>query len=265
MATTAGTNDNFPSTAHVTSDTISIFKGEKDNQQDEDLTFQTEGTGSLLVTPTSSKFEFDTATPTGSCNDELMVFSFHVQDSNEDNASLVSAISLNDTVSNCTVVHSWDQSKFLSNYIQDGLKSLKREDSSICMVFENPCSSSPEPGSFYTGSAFKFHDYPPSPPLYKAILTPCRYSMVNGSVYPSYLQNGSPPEGLMEHWIASIPGFKCPYFVKEIPTDGLVYNYLPMENVANSMNDPFVHYHLCGKDALPLSTYLRIRSLIVML
>jgi hypothetical protein len=59
----------------------------------------------------------------------------------------------------------------------------------------------------------------------------------------------------MEHWQANIPGFVAPIFAPEIPSEGKVYAYLPMESISNYVNDPHVHYHLCGKDALHLSKF----------
>ena len=182
----------------------------------------------------------------------------------EDCDSVVSGITLNDYITSSTVhaVRWWDGQKFFLDYVQDGVRSLgnkydkddgdDEEAKKICMVFENPSTSQQE-ATFFNGNTFKFHEFPPSPPLYKAVLTPCRYSMMNGNVYPSYLQGGVPPNGLMEHWNATIPGFVNPIFVPDIPTDGKVYAYLPMESISNYVNNPHVHYHLCGKDALHLS------------
>jgi hypothetical protein len=181
--------------------------------------------------------------------------SIHDQDSD----CSFSAITLNESLDTSSVIRPWNNRTLFSDFVQDGLRS-SRGDERICMVFENP-SCSPQEATFFNGNTFKFHEFPPSPPLYKAVLTPCRYSMMNGNVYPSYLQGGIPPLGLVEHWKATIPGFVEPVFVPEIPTEGKVYAYLPMESVTNYVNDPHVHYHLCGKDALHLSKYRTLTCL----
>jgi hypothetical protein len=60
----------------------------------------------------------------------------------------------------------------------------------------------------------------------------------------------------MEHWAATIPGIadKLPRFVDRIHPEDLVYAYLPVEQIKNHVNNPEVHYHLCGKDAIHLMT-----------
>lgn len=231
--------------AVVTTKVSSEFGTEKECHHDEDFsTVQTVGSESLL-SPNRSQ-----ASPINS----MTMVTVDTEHIGEDFDSVFSAITLNDSVAPVHSVRWWDGRKFFSDFVQDGLKAQKSEDSSICMVFENP-STSPQEASFFNGNTFKFHEFPPSPPLYKAVLTPCRYSMMNGSVYPSYLQDGRPPSGLVEHWKEVIPGFVDPVFVPEIPTEGKVYAYLPMENISNYVNDPHVHYHLCGKDALHLSKF----------
>lgn len=207
-------------------------------QQDEEFTVQTEGSSSQIK---QSQDEYS-----------ITLVSVDTDQIGEDYDSVVSAITLNDSISTAASVRWWDGKKFFSNFVQDGLRSLNSDETKICMVFENP-STSPQEATFFNGNTFKFHEFPPSPPLYKAVLTPCRYSMMNGSVYPSYLQGGCPPAGLIDHWKKTIPDFVEPEFVSEIPSIGKVYAYLPMESISNYVNDPHVHYHLCGKDALHLS------------
>lgn len=138
-------------------------------------------------------------------------------------------------------------------------------------------------GDYYSSLVFKFHDYPKSVGPCKAVLGPCRYSLMNGNVYPSYLHGGQPPAGLVNHWQATVPGFVPPTFCSSLTTPHggshnknyksstdendleedqtqeqqpppLVYAYLPMEHVQSHLNDPNVHYHLAGKDAIPLMT-----------
>ena len=104
----------------------------------------------------------------------------------------------------------------------------------------------------FSPQVFKFHDYPPSAGATKAVLGPCRYSVMNGSSYPSFLRDGAPPAGLVDHWESTVPGFQRPSFVSEIPDSASVYAYLPCESIKNHVNDPSVHYHLVGKDALHL-------------
>ena len=84
------------------------------------------------------------------------------------------------------------------------------------------------------------------------MLGPCRYALMNGTAYPAYLQAGKPTPGLLEHWMETVPGFEAPRFVSEIPDDASVYAYLPCEGIKKHLNDPHIHYHLAGKDALRL-------------
>ena len=148
---------------------------------------------------------------------------------------------------------SWNGKARYSDMIQDGLRYLKKDTSNVVMLFESP-STSAQDSSFYNGQVYKFHDWPPAPSASKGVLGPCRYSMMNGSSFPSFLRDGAPPAGLMEHWEAYVPGYVAPRFVAEIKDSDRVYAYLPVESIENHVNDPHVHYHLVGKDALPLMT-----------
>jgi hypothetical protein len=224
--------------------TEKVYLTVNDVHQDEEFTVQTEGSGSIFNESSEC-----TVSPTSG----MTMDAVETEQVYEDFDSVVSAITLYDSVASADVIRWWDGTKFFSDYVQDGLKALGASESNICMVFENP-STSPQEPTFFNGNTFKFHEYPPSPPLYKAVLTPCRYSMMNGNVYPSYLQGGVAPSGLVDHWMQTIPGFIAPLFVPEIPSEGKVYAYLPMESISNYVNDPHVHYHLAGKDALHLST-----------
>lgn len=235
MGNAATKEPQLPSTIVTTE---SVYP-EKESNHDEEYTVQTEGSGSMFNTSSTGT---DSPMTMGAVETEQLF---------EDFDSVVSAITLYDSVTSVNIVRWWDGTKFFSDYVQDGLNATNASDSNICMVFENP-STSPQEATFFNGNTFKFHEYPPSPPLYKAVLTPCRYSMMNGSVYPTYLQGGVAPTGLMNHWKQTIPNFVEPVFVPEIP-EGKVYAYLPMESISNYVNDPHVHYHLCGKDALHLS------------
>jgi hypothetical protein len=214
--------------------------------RDEERTVRTEGSSSAFVAQVHK----------GSSND-LAAVTVVTLPLSDDSDSVLSAITVTESFAPVSVVRAWDKNKLFSDFIQDGLKTLKKNTSGVCMLFESPVSACQEI-SFFNGQSFKFHDYPPSPALYKAVLTPCRYAMMNGSVYPTFLQDGRAPKGLIEHWRETIPGFVESSFVSELPEVGDIYAYLPVESVTNYVNDPHVHYHLCGKDALHLSKYRSI-------
>jgi hypothetical protein len=150
-------------------------------------------------------------------------------------------------------IKQWDHKTLFSDFIQDGLILMKKKSTNVVMLYESPSSSSHET-SFFNSQVYKFHDYPPSPVAYKAVLAPCRYSLMNGATYPSYLRD-TPPEGLIEHWRQYVPGFVVPPFVHEIPNDAQVYAYLPVEHIAHHVNDPHVHYHIAGNSFLGKRTW----------
>jgi hypothetical protein len=159
----------------------------------------------------------------------------------DETASIASALSDPELTASFHV-HAWDKKMGYSDLIRNGLRSLNKDNGEIIMLFESPSSSSTET-SFFNSSAYKFHDYPPSCSAYKMTLGPCRYSMMNGSAYPSYLRSGAPPPGLLDHWEATIPGFDRPSFVSTIPDSAQVYAYLPCESIKRHLNDPSIHYH----------------------
>jgi hypothetical protein len=143
---------------------------------------------------------------------------------------------------------------YLGKVNDDDSNSSDKEAIVPIMLFESPSSANRD-SHFFNNGVYKVHDYPPTSAHYKAVLGPCRYSSMNGSTYPSFLEAGAPPDGLLEHWQDVIPGFERPRFVSKIPDDGgrtPVYAYLPCESIQNHVNDPHVHYHCAGKDALPL-------------
>lgn len=150
-------------------------------------------------------------------------------------------------------VKSWDKKSGYSDYIRDALQYLKRNDSNVIMVYEAPSTAASD-SSFFNSAVYRFHDYPPAQSKTKAVLGPCRYSCMNGSTYPSFLAGGEAPEGLMAHWQATIPDFVAPTFVSQVTDDHQVYAYLPCEAIQTHVNDPHVHYHLAGKDAIPFMT-----------
>jgi len=154
----------------------------------------------------------------------------------------------------------WDRKKKYSDMIQDGLKFKNVETSRIVMLFESP-SSSTDGTSFFNSGAFKFHDWPPPKILGgKIILGPCRYASMSGPAYPVYMRQ-EVPSGLFEHWGEVLPGFQAPSVVHEITDDDTVYAYLPVESIKNHVNDPNVHFHLVGKDAIHLMTQKTTRLL----
>jgi len=179
--------------------------------------------------------------------------------------NLVASLSDYDFAFSKIKVTNWDPTsgKFYSDYIKEGLE-YKKEDSSHCiMLFESPSSSTAE-SSFHNKDKFKFHDWPPpKSTTSKSILGPCKYASTNGNAFPVFLRNGVPPAGLAEHWAKSIPTIAdhLPSFVDKVTEEDLVYAYLPVEQIKNHVNDPTVHYHLCGKDAIHLMTQMTTKLL----
>jgi len=184
--------------------------------------------------------------------------------SSSETVSVISAVSLptlaspsfSESSSNDSFkVEQWDGKMMYADYIRDGLRYLGKEWDNVVMLYESPSSSSTET-SFHNNQVFAYHDYPASPWAYKSVLAPCRYSIMNGSAYPAYLRDGA-PAGLVEHWRDVVPGFEAPTFVPELADDDKVYAYLPVESLKleNHVNDPYVHYHLAGKDAIHLMTH----------
>jgi hypothetical protein len=165
---------------------------------------------------------------------------------------------------NTLKVKSWGGKKFYSDYIKEGLEykgvNIDDYDKVICL-YESPGSSTTE-SSFHNREKYRFHDWPPPKNTRsKAILGPCKYSMCNGSSFPSFLRDGAPPPGLMEHWMETVPGLPTPSFVGVVTENDLVNAYLPVELIKNHVNDPDTHYHLAGKDAIHLMTQKTTRLL----
>ena len=155
----------------------------------------------------------------------------------------------------------WGGKRYYSDYIKAGIEYKRKNDPSyiphkdVVMLFESPSSSATD-WSFHNASKYRFHDWPPPKSTKsKAILGPNRYASMNGASYPAFLRGGAPPEGLVEHWAATIPGFVAPSFVDKIDTnENTVYAYLPVEQLKHHVNDPDTHFHLAGKDAIHLMT-----------
>lgn len=154
----------------------------------------------------------------------------------------------------------WGGKRFYSDYIKAGIEYKRKQDPNylprpLVMLFESPSSSATD-SSFHNASKYRFHDWPPpKSSKSKGVLGPNRYASMNGPSYPVFLRDGAPPEGLMEHWAATIPGFSPPSFVDKIDTaENTVYAYLPVESLQHHVNDPDTHFHLAGKDAIHLMT-----------
>lgn len=126
-------------------------------------------------------------------------------------------------------VQQWDGKTYFADFVHQGLVDLKLDKSNVVMLYESPSSSSHET-SFYNSQVFNYHDFPSFPPYYKSVLAPCRYSIMNGPTFPSYLRD-APPAGLLDHWAATVPEFSAPTFTPEISPDSHVYAYLPVEHL----------------------------------
>ncbi|KAL7573575.1 hypothetical protein ACA910_008711 [Epithemia clementina (nom. ined.)] len=206
------------------------------------------------------------ATETASLADETVSLDTNLSETVVSSTATTTAFS-----SSCSgKVQGWNGKSLFSDLVQQGLryqqqqqqqqrrKEEEEDHQDIIMLFESPTAFSQQQHQqdsleFYNSQVYKFHDYPRSPQPSKAVLGPCRYSLMNGATYPSYLQD-EPPKGLVEHWKETIPGFVEPTFVSSIPESAQVYAYLPMEHIRHHVNDPHVHYHLAGKDAIRLMT-----------
>jgi hypothetical protein len=148
--------------------------------------------------------------------------------SSDENDSLVSSISDPSLLRDSSVVAApfslssgdlrckvWDKKTLYSDFIQNGLQYLGKKSGNVIMLYESPSSSSTET-SFFNNQTFPVHDYPAFPAPYKTVLAPLRYSIMNGSTYPSFLA-GAPPKGLMEHWERRVPNFRRPVLWTNFP------------------------------------------------
>jgi hypothetical protein len=155
----------------------------------------------------------------------------------------------------------WCGKKTYSDLIKDGLAFLNKNDfmgtatRPTVMCFESPSSLNCTESSFHNTGLFRFLDSKTTPTLAasKAMVGPLRYSSMTGDALPTYLKNKA-PDLLLEHWIKYIPNHVPPKFVHEISKEAQVYAYLPLEEMTHHVNDPYKHYHLCGKDAIHLMT-----------
>jgi hypothetical protein len=157
------------------------------------------------------------------------------------------------------LVWDWDGKKMYSDYIKEGLiyNNKLENDKKTIMLFEIP-SYSAEDCSFHNRDSFR--EWPQSKSTtsksthIKSVLGPCRYSLMNGSSFPAFLRDGTPPAGLMEHWAEAVPDVPLPHFVSKVAKEDIVYAYLPVEQIKNHVNDADVHYHLAGMDAIHIMT-----------
>lgn len=179
------------------------------------------------------------------------------EDKDNESATLVAGIAEMDFTTTKLKVKDWDPFTFkgYSEYIKEGMEFLKKESSNVVMLFESP-SSSTDQSSFHNNQKFKFHDWPPpKSTISKSILGPCKYAMWNGNALPVFLRAGKTPPGLAEHWQKVMPKeLVMPRFVDKIEKEDCAYAYLPVEQIQHHVNDPMVHYHLAGKDAIHLMT-----------
>ena len=157
----------------------------------------------------------------------------------------------------------WDRVTLYGDMVKEGLVYTKQYDpkAKYIMLYETPHSDSPE-ASFHNKEKFKFHDWPPEKCMKnKNVLAPCRYSLMTGPTFPIFLTDGTPPEGLLEHWQTIFPQIPMPHFVNKVQESDIVYAYLPVEQIKNHVNDPETHYHLIGKNSIHLMTQRTTRLL----
>ncbi|CAB9531400.1 ATP-grasp domain [Seminavis robusta] len=153
----------------------------------------------------------------------------------------------------------WCGTKFYSDLVHDGLEWLGKPKDDVVMVYESPSYETPGT-SFVNASKYFFHDSPAGSPIPRTTLGPLRYGAMTGDAFPVYLQN-QPDAQLVNHWKNSLPHFVEPRFVHGLKETNRIYAYLPLEQVANHVHDPQAHYHVAGKDAIPLMTTLTTKLL----
>ena len=157
----------------------------------------------------------------------------------------------------------WDRVTMYGDMVKEGLIYTKQYDptAKYIMLYETPHSDSPD-ATFHNKEKFKFHDWPPEKCMKnKNVLAPCRYSLMTGPTFPIFLTDGTPPEGLLEHWQTIFPQIPMPHFVNKVQENDIVYAYLPVEQIKNHVNDPETHYHLIGKNSIHLMTQRTTRLL----
>ena len=157
----------------------------------------------------------------------------------------------------------WDRVTMYGDMVKEGLVYTKQYDptAKYIMLYETPHSDSPD-ATFHNKEKFKFHDWPPEKCMKnKNVLAPCRYSLMTGPTFPIFLTDGTPPEGLLEHWQTIFPQIPMPHFVNKVQENDIVYAYLPVEQIKNHVNDPETHYHLIGKNSIHLKTQRTTRLL----
>jgi hypothetical protein len=157
----------------------------------------------------------------------------------------------------------WDRKTYYGDMVKEGLiyNNVYDPNAKYIMLYETPHTDSPE-ASFHNKDKFKFHDWPPEKCMKnKNVLAPCRYSLMTGPTFPTFLTDGAPPAGLIEHWQDIFPHIPMPHFVNKVQENDIVYAYLPVEQIKNHVNDPDTHYHLIGKNSIHLMTQKTTRLL----
>jgi hypothetical protein len=148
----------------------------------------------------------------------------------------------------------WDKETRISELIQQGLEFLNQSTANVIMLCESP-SSACRKARFFNHQVYRICDYPPDSALARTVLGPCRYALIHGAAFSMYLHNSRPPAGLLEHWKDVLDNrFVQPQFVHDIDVNSRVYAFAPCESIPNHINDPFMHFHLSGLDALHLMT-----------
>ena len=185
-------------------------------------------------------------------------------------------------------VRNWCGTKYYSDLLQEGLDWIQQQKDPatatnaaasqrrVVMVYESP-SQETKGTSFVNTTQFVFHDAPPGNPMPRTTLGPQRYATMTGSALPVYLKY-EPEVALVEHWKEALPHFVEPTIVHDLdPAQDQISAYLPLESLHNMattsitdnspnhnhchIQDPQVHYHLAGKDVIPLMTSQTTRLL----
>ena len=150
-------------------------------------------------------------------------------------------------------VKAWCGKKYYSDLVKESMQYLGNQiEEHVVMVYESPSYETPDT-SFVNAKQYFFHDSPAGSPIPRTTLGPQRYAAMTGDAIPVYIKS-PPPAELLQHWKNAIPSYVEPKFVHTLDANNHVYAYLPLEQVEKHVNDPSVHYHLAGKDAIPLMT-----------
>jgi hypothetical protein len=180
--------------------------------------------------------------------------------------SISSMSALTSTHSHATsnlVFASWDRRTLLSDFVREAVQYKGGSSADgVIMVFERP-SSLDKNAHFYNHQAFKACEYPAvltktTMPQERTILEPLCCCMMNGASYPVFLSCHPLPTYialLTKHWQDTFEHFfywTPPRFTGAIHDEDRAYCVGPCESVRHHVNDPFVHFHLSGLDAIHL-------------